>query len=355
MSLRRQLLKVIKWDDSSKDTIVYRYPMEDRDEIMNGCQLIVAESQVAILVSMGQIGDVYGPGEHKLTTGNMPILTKLASWKYGFDSPFKADVYYINTKQFINQKWGTASKINMRDADFGIVRVGGRGTFSFRVVDAAQFMREIFGTNRSYKTADLIEYFKSILVANFTKVLGEARIPVIDIPAKYIEIGDLTKAELKDDFDAIGLDICNFYVEAITLPEEIEKAIDKRGKIGIMGDVVDTYTKLQTADAILAAAQNEGGGGVGAGVGIGVGLAAGQIIAGQVGQTTQPTPAAAPVTPAAAPTAGTCTGCGQPLPAGAKFCPNCGTAVAVKKFCTNCGFELAAGAKFCPNCGTKVE
>ena len=352
--IRRQLLKIIKWDDPSHNTIVYRYPMEDRDEIMNGCQLIVAESQVALLVSMGQIADVYGPGEHKLITGNMPILTKLASWKYGFDSPFKADVYYVNTKQFTNMKWGTQTKVTMRDAEFGIVRLGGRGTYSFKVKDASQFMREIFGTNRTYETNSLVDYFRSLVVANFTKVIGEARIPAIDLPAKYIELGDNVQAELKDDFEKLGLEICAFYVESISLPEEVEAAIDKRAATGLMSDQVDTYTRLQAAEALRDAAKNPNGGGfAGAGVGLAAGMAMGNNLAQSMANNNN-NQQQAPQTNTFGHGA-VCPNCGKSVPAGSKFCPECGTAIPQKKFCTNCGKELAPGAKFCPECGTKAQ
>lgn len=345
--IKKQLLKVIKWDDPSKDTIVYRYPMTDRDEIMNGCQLIVAESQVALLVSTGQIADIYGPGEHKLTTGNMPILTKLASWKYGFDSPFKADVYYVNTKQFINMKWGTSSKITMRDEVFGLIRLGARGTYSFEVNDAAVFMREIFGTNKDYSTSSLVEYFKSIIVSNFTKVIGEINVSAVDIPAKYLEIGESVKDHVQDDFDKLGLTVCALYVESIVLPEQVEQAIDKRSSTGAMSGAIDDYTRLQAADALRDAAQNQGNGLAGAGVGLAAGVAMGQNFVNAMNQANQQNHqgnADQNLGPK-------CSNCQNPIPANAKFCPNCGTPVAVKKFCVNCGTELPANAKFCPNCG----
>lgn len=341
--IRRQLLKVIKWDDPTKDIIVYRYPMEDRDEIMNGCQLIVQESQVAMLVSNGKIADVYGPGEHRLTTNNMPILTKLASWKYDFDSPFKADVYYVNTKQFINMKWGTASKIAMRDDYFGLIRIGARGTYSFQVTDAAQFMREIFGTNRDYRTHSLVEYFKSIIVSNFTTVIGSAKISALDIPAKYIEIGDLVKEEIQDDFDNLGLKACAFYVESVVLPEVVEEAIDKRASTGAMQGAIDDYTRIQTADAIRDAASNEGGGIVGAGIGLGVGAAIGQTVVNNMPQNSGNDT-----------NSGVCGNCNTKLPQGAKFCPGCGSAVNQKAYCQHCGNQVPQGAKFCPSCGKQI-
>lgn len=348
--IKRQLLKVIKWDDSTLDTIVYRYPMTDRDEIMNGCQLIVSESQVAMLVSGGQIADVYAPGTHKLTTGNMPILTKLASWKYGFDSPFKADVYYVNTKQFTNMKWGTASKIAMRDKDFGTVRVGARGTYAFKVEDAALFMREIFGTNKDYSTSALVEYFKSMVVSNFAKVIGECGIPVLDLQAKYIELGEKLQNELTDDFGKIGLNIVAVYIESIVLPETVEEALDKRATVGVMGDKLDEFTRLQSAEAIRDAAKNPGGGIAGAGVGLAAGVTMGQMMANAMG--TNQNQNNATQSPSQPTSAGKhCTNCGALLPAGAKFCANCGQKVDTKPVCPSCHTEVPAGAKFCPNCG----
>ena len=349
--IRRQLLKVIKWDDSSTNLIVYRYPMTDRDEIMNGCQLIVAESQVAMLVSGGQIADVYGPGTHKLTTGNMPILTKLASWKYGFDSPFKADVYYVNTKQFINLKWGTASKVPMRDADFGVIRIGGRGSYSFKVEDAPTFMREIFGTNRDYSTNALTDYFRSLIVTSFTNALGLAKIPALDLAVKYYEIAEKMKEVTEEMFGNMGIQIVTLTVENISVPEEVEKAMDERASVGVMSGSLDDYTQYQTAQAIKDAANNPGGGAAAAGVGIGVGVGLGQAIAGSMagGKTASAT------TPEAAPTAGShCPECGNATPSGAKFCPTCGKPLPTVSYCPNCGNAVAAGSKFCSNCGQKL-
>ena len=352
-SIKRQLLKVIEWSDVSTNTIVYKYPMTDRDEIMNGCQLIVRESQVAMLVSGGQIADVYGPGTHKLTTANMPIITKLASWKYGFDSPFKADVYYVNTKQFIDLKWGTASPIMMRDADFGPLRIRGRGTYSFKVEDAPTFMREIFGTNKQYDTENLKEYFKSMIVNGFADALGEAKIPALDIAAKYRELSEVLKNTLKDDFARMGLKIVNMVIEAITLPEEVEKALDERTQVGIMSDKMGSYAQYQAAQAMRDAAKNPSGGIAGMGVGMGAGMAMGSMFAQSVSQAQDAKVQQPTDTPAAS--TKKCTKCGGVLANNAKFCPECGTPVPQEKFCPECGTKVAANAKFCANCGNKLN
>lgn len=359
----RQLLKVIKWDDPSTDLVVYKYPMEGRDEIMNGCQLIVSESQVAMLVNSGQIADVYGPGMHELTTKNMPIITKLASWKYGFDSPFKAEVYYVNTKQFIDQRWGTASRVPLRDADFGLLRVGARGKYSFKIKDAPTFMREIFGTNREYSTSALSEYFKSIIVTGFTDTLGEIKIPALDLAAKYYEIAEAVKEKLTPIFDRIGVSLPNINVENISLPEEVEKAMDQRAAVGAIGNQMGNFTQYQTAQAIRDAANNPNGGNIaGMGVGLGAGVAMGQAMGQAYSQSVQQqgagnqqaAPAAAAAAVGASSVGGTvCSKCGKPVAADANFCMSCGAPVTTnpKKFCSNCGFELDANAKFCPNCG----
>ena len=351
--IKRQLLKVIKWDDPSTDVIVYRYPMQDRDEIMNGCQLIVSESQTAMLVSGGQIADVYGPGTHKLTTSNMPIITKLSSWKYGFDSPFKAVVYYVNTKQFINLKWGTASRVPMRDADFGMLRVGGRGTYSFKVKDAPIFMREIFGTIQKYTTNELKEYFKSIIVTGFSNSLGLANIPALDLPGKYRELAETMKESLIPDFEKIGIEVISLYVENISLPEEVENAMDQRTSVGVMGDKMAAFTQYQTAQAIRDAANNEGGGMASAGVGMGAGVIMGQAMVQGLNnniQSSQPQTVPSENTVVA----GACGNCGKSLIAGAKFCSHCGTAVPQQQFCSHCGAKALTGAKFCSNCGKQL-
>ena len=345
-AIKRQLLKVIEWNDNTQSTIVYKYPMTDRDEIMNGCQLVVKESQVAILVLHGQIGDVYGPGLHRLETNNMPIITKLASWKYGFDSPFKCDVFYVNTKQFFDLKWGTSSPIMLRDAEFGPVRIRARGTYSFKINDACTFMREIFGTNKEYSTESLREYFKSMVVSSFADGIGELGIPVLDLASQYREIGDKLKASLNDDFDNLGVEICNMVVEAITLPEEVEKVLDQRSSVGIMSDKMASFTQYQSAQAIRDAAQNEGGGLAGMGVGLGAGVGLGQAFTNSI-NTVKDEPRQVP--------GKQCPECKTTIPAGAKFCPGCGKAVPAEKFCTECGTKVSSTAKFCSNCGNKME
>ncbi len=345
-AIRRQLLKVIKWDDPSTDTIVYKYPMTDRDEIMNGCKLIVGESQTAMLVTGGVIADVFGPGTHNLTTKNIPILTKLLSLPYDFDSPYKADVYYVNTKQFIDLKWGTPTRVMMRDQDFGVVRIGARGKYSFRVNDAKVFMKEIFGTNREYSTDSIKEYLKSILVSNFADALATAKIPALDLAASYLELGQEVKNCSVDEFNKIGINIESVIVESISLPEEVEKAMDQRASVGVLKDEMNSFTAYQTAQAIRDAANNSSGGTAGAGVGFGAGIAMANAMASSMNnQSTN--------SEAKKESGVKCTNCGSLQSEDAKFCSNCGTKLTSKKFCTNCGKEVDPNAKFCGECGQK--
>lgn len=351
-AIKKELLKVIEWNDDSQNIIVYRYPMTDRNEIMNGCQLVVRESQTAILVHEGIVADVYGPGTHKLTTNNMPIITKLSSWKYGFDSPFKAEVYYVNTKQFINMKWGTATRVTMRDHDFGVIRVGARGSYTFKVEDALLFMREIFGTNRAYTTSSLMDYFKSVIVTGFTTCLGEAKIPALDLPASLDELAKSIKEATDDVFNNMGIRIVNLNVENVSLPEEVEKAVDQRSSVGVMSGVMNEFTQYQTAQAIRDAAQNPGNGAAGAGVGFGAGMAMGQAMMQSMTNNSQPLQqnniSNQPVQ-----NEKKCPNCNESLPANAKFCLNCGTKINQEIFCNECGCKNPATAKFCSNCGYK--
>lgn len=349
-AIRRQLLKIIKWDDDSQNTIVYRYPMEDRDEIMNGCQLVVTESQVAMLVLEGQIADVFGPGTHRLETKNIPILTKLKGWKYDFESPFKADVYYVNTKQMIDLKWGTATRVPMRDADFGVIRIGGRGKYSFKVVDAKLFMKEIFGTNRSYSTDAIKDYLKSIIISCFTDVVGTAKIPALDLAARYNELSEETAKKVEEHFSKIGIQAVAIYVENISLPEEVETAMDQRASVGVLKDEMSSFTQYQAAQAMREAAKNNTGGGAGLGVGLGAGVVMGQTMMNAMNQqSSKPEPTNQSQTSSLK-----CTNCGEAVAPGAKFCSNCGSKVQQVRFCSKCGSKVSPDAKFCSSCGEKL-
>jgi membrane protease subunit (stomatin/prohibitin family) len=267
-----QFIEVIEWLDNTQDTLVYRFPVMGQ-EIKNGAQLIVRESQAAVFVFEGQVADVFTPGRYTIDGGNTPILSKLGAWKYGFNSPMKSEVYFVNTKQFTNMKWGTSNPIMLRDNDFGIVRLRAFGAYSLRVADPAGFIKEIAGTNAQFQTEDIDAQLKRSIVTEFSDALGELKIPALDLAAQYKEIGETIRAKINEDFSSWGLEVTKFYVENISLPPEVEEAMDKRASMGALGNV-QTYAQFQAADAMRDAAQNEGGG-AGLGAGLGAGFAVG--------------------------------------------------------------------------------
>jgi len=370
-----QFIEVIEWLDSSQDTLLYRFPVYQQ-EIKNGAQLIVRESQAAVFVFEGQVADVFTPGRYTVDGGNTPILSKLGAWKHGFNSPIKSEVYFVNTKQFTDMKWGTSNPVMLRDADFGIVRLRAFGAYSLRVADPSEFIKQIAGTNAQFQTEDIDGQLKRAIVTEFSDALGELKIPALDLAAQYKEIGEAIRAKINEDFKGYGLEVTKFYVENVSLPPEVEAAMDKRASMGALGDA-QKYMQFQAADALRDAAQNEGGG-AGLGAGLGAGFAVGGQMANAFGsgqQQGQPA-GGAPAATATCPACGKvnafgakfcadcggkmevakvpCVKCGAQLREGAKFCSECGSSQEKQK-CSNCQAELAAGAKFCPDCGTKTE
>jgi membrane protease subunit (stomatin/prohibitin family) len=343
-----QFIEVIEWLDSSQDTILYRFPVAGQ-EIKNGAQLIVRESQAAVFVFEGQVADVFEPGKYTIDGGNTPILSKLGAWKYGFNSPFKSEVYFVNTKQFTDMKWGTSNPIMLRDADFGIVRLRAFGAYSLRVSDPSEFIKQVAGTNAHFQTEDIDGQLKRAIVSEFSDVLGELKIPALDLAAQYKELGESIRGKINEEFKAWGIEVMKFFVENISLPPEVEAAMDKRASMGALGNV-DQYMKFQAADALRDAAQNEGGG-AGLGAGLGAGFAVGGQMANAFGQQAG-TAGAAGTPPATVP----CPGCGKQNAVGAKFCADCGGKMEIAKVpCVKCGAELREGAKFCSECGSSQE
>ena len=348
-----QFIEVIEWLDNTQDTILYRFPVAGQ-EIKNEAQLIVRESQAAVFVFEGQVADVFAPGRYTIDGGNTPILSKLGAWKYGFNSPFKSEVYFVNTKQFTDMKWGTANPIMLRDNDFGVVRLRAFGAYSMRVIEPREFIKEIAGTNAHFQTEDIDGQLKRAIVSEFSDAIGEMKIPALDLAAQYKELGEAIRAKINEDFKTYGLEVTKFYVENISLPEEVEKALDKRSSMGALGNV-DQYMKFQAADALRDAAQNEGGG-AGLGAGLGAGFAVGNQMAnafggGNQGQQQNQSGAQSSQTQTVA-----CPNCGKPNAAGIKFCGDCGGKMEVSQVpCVKCGAQLREGAKFCSECGATQE
>lgn len=366
--LKKQLLSVLEWKDDSKDIVVYRHPVDGREEIMNSSTLVVRESQVAVFVHKGEIADVFGPGTYKLTTENIPFLTKLLSLPTGFNSRIKAEVYFVNTKQFIGQKWGTQNPVMMRDKDFGSIRLRGYGTFAYQVDDAKTMMRAISGTNDVLRVSDLSTQVKSILIQNISDAIGESKVSALDLAANYKEIADKILSISDPAFKEMGLQLTQVVVENLSLPEEVERALDERSKLGILGDKMGTYTQYQAAQAMRDAAQNPSGGNLaGLGVGLGAGYQMSGLFANSIANAKDETPTAKcvkcgakiPVATKFCPECGAsqgikCPKCGESVASGAKFCPNCGEKLLEEKTCPKCGKKLNSNAKFCPDCGEKV-
>jgi membrane protease subunit (stomatin/prohibitin family) len=350
---KSQFIEVIEWLDDSQNTLVYRFPVQGQ-EIKNGAQLIVRESQAAVFVYQGQAADTFGPGRYTIDGGNTPILTKLGAWSHGFNSPFKSEVYFVNVKQFTDKKWGTANPIMMRDADFGMVRLRAFGTYSLRVADPQTFIKEIAGTNAHFQTEDIEGQLKRATVSAFSDALGEMKIPALDLAAQYEELGGALRTKINEDFKTFGLEVTKFYVENISLPEEVEKALDKRSSMGALGDA-NRYMQFQAADAMRDAAQNEGGG-AGLGAGLGAGFAIGGQMANAFGQGQPGGQGPGQQQQQQQSQTIPCPSCGKPNVAGTKFCAECGSKMEVAKVpCMACGAELREGAKFCSECGAKQE
>ena len=290
--LKSQFLEIIEWEDDSRDTLSYRYPVDK--EIKRGAQLIVRESQVAQFLYLGQFGDTFGPGKWTLTTDNTPVLNTLKGWKYGFESPFKADVYYVTTRLFTGNKWGTANPILLRDPDFGIVRVRAYGSYDFHVVEPKLFLQEVAGTDHHFRLEEFADTMRSRVVSVFTEALAAARLPVLDLAARYQELGEALLPHINPAVTAkYGLELPSFIVENVSVPPEVEQAIDKRSSMAAVGSLND-YVKFQ-----LAGGMAQGGGVAGSAAELGAGLALGQQVA-QAFAAGQSTPPVAPASPPAA-------------------------------------------------------
>lgn len=282
--VRGELIDIVEWLEDSTDTMVWRFARPD-NEIKNGAQLIVRPAQVAVFVDQGEVADVFSPGKYQLTTRNLPLLSRLRGWKYGFQSPFRAEVVFVSTRQFPNRKWGTKSPVITRDAELGPVRLRAFGTYSVRVHDPIELVRQLVGANATFTIDQIADQLRNLVVARFSDLLGEEQIPVLKLAAAYTELADCVAERVRADFAQYGLEITKVVVESITVPSEVEGALDQRTRMGIIGDIA-SYAQLQAADALREAARNPNGAAASA-VGFGLGFATSQ----QAGAAA-PTPAA---------------------------------------------------------------
>ena len=286
--IRSQFIDIIEWTDDSRDTLSFRFPDEDK-EIKNGAQLVVRESQVVQFVYLGQYGDTFGPGKHALTTDNIPVLTRLKGWKYGFESPFKADVYYVVTRLFTGNKWGTSNPVMARDQDFGIVRLRAFGTYDFRIVDPQRFLREVAGTDNHFRLDEFADVMRSRLVSVFSEALATSRVPVLDVATRYSELGEALLPLINPILiGKYGIEMTSFVLENVSVPPEVEQAIDKRSSMAAVGNLND-YVKFQMAQGLEKG--GSGAGGIGAEMAVGFAIAQ-QMVNQSGGVLAQATPAA---------------------------------------------------------------
>jgi membrane protease subunit (stomatin/prohibitin family) len=317
--LGKQFIRVIQWNETEDGVLVFRYPMQDM-EIENGGQLTVRETQMAAFINEGKIADVFGPGLHTLNTRNLPILTDLMNWSKDFESPFKSDVYFFSTRLQIDQKWGTATPVTIRDKEYGAVRLRTFGNYAYRVADPRVFFTQVSGTRQVYLAADLDNQLRTMIVERMAGVFATSDVSFLDMAANQAVLADKIAAAVKPSFTSLGLELNQFVVESISLPDDLQKVLDQRIGMGMAGDV-GRLTQFEAAESLEEAAQNTGGT-AGMGVGLGAGVAMAQAF---MGQATAVVPGPSSATPASAASAAKfCIECGKPVPAGAKFCPECG-------------------------------
>jgi membrane protease subunit (stomatin/prohibitin family) len=342
MSLRdfiaKQWIDVIQWTEPEDGILAYRYPMQDM-EIQNGGSLTVRESQMAAFVNEGKVADIFGPGLYKLTTQTLPILTYLQNWDKKFQSPFKSDVYFFSTRIQTDQRWGTATPITIRDKDFGMVRLRGYGIYSWHISDAKAFHSKISGTRDIYHVADIEGQLRNTIIGRMTDAFAQSNVPFLDMAANQVALGQKIADGLTPMFTDLGLTLDSFVVENLSLPDELQKMLDTRVGMNMLGDM-NKFTQYQVANSLPIAAANESGGIAGLGVGLGAGLTMANVMTNALRPGENPGAPPAPAAPPPAPPA-------APAPTGAV--PVAG---AETKFCFNCGKSIARVAKFCPECGT---
>jgi membrane protease subunit (stomatin/prohibitin family) len=322
--LQKQFIDVLQWNEDEEGILACRYPMADM-EIQNGAQLTVRESQMAAFVNEGKIADVFGPGLYTLNTRNLPLLTDLNNWDKEFESPFKSDVYFFSTRVQTDQRWGTATPITIREKEFGAVRLRAYGIYSYRIANPRAFFTEISGTRESYRVEDLEGQLRNTIVARLTEVLAPSEVAFLDMAAHQTDLAQKVAALLEPSFSALGLAVHSFVIESLSLPEELQKVLDRRIGMSLAGDL-GRYTQFEAAQSLETAAANPGGA-----AGVGVGLGAGVSMAQTMMNAMQPQAQSTPPQAASGTGAKFCQDCGRGIPGTAKFCPECGKPQAVRE------------------------
>jgi membrane protease subunit (stomatin/prohibitin family) len=337
-------LEVLEWFDPTGREMVHRIPEEGSGEIKYGAQLFVRDSQAAVFFYQGRAHDAMGPGRHTLKTANIPVLNKILAIPWGLTSPLRAEVYFVNMKTFADLKWGTRDPVAFKDSELGLIRLRAFGVFNIRVVQPVLFVNRLVGTQGMYSTNDIEEYLNRVIVSRFNDLLGEKLDTIFNLPGRYNELADGLQKRLAEDFSHFGMALTHLYINAITPPPEVQKAIDDKSRINVFDDL-DKLIKMKAAMAVENAATADGTAASGLGMGMGMGfmmpaMFAEYVKSGAAGKAGVDSP--------------TCPDCNQPVGIDAKFCPHCGHQILVFHQCGQCGKNLPPGAQFCSRCGTAV-
>jgi len=335
-------LEVIEWFDDSGKELVHRIPETGSGEIKWGAQLVVRESQAAVFFYNGKACDALGPGRHTLKTGNVPILTKLLSTPWGMTSPLRAEVYLVNMKVFPNLTWGTRDPVAFRDSELGLIRLRSFGMFNIRVLQPVLLINNLIGTQGVFTQGEIEDYLSRVIVSRFNDLMGEHIDTIFSLPSRYNDLSDELKKILQADFTRFGLELSDLFIQSITPPPDVQKAIDDKSRLNVFEDL-NKLLKLKAAMAIEEAAQNQGE--AGAGMGMGMGFMMPAMFAGAFREKTDGIPVESSMV---------CPDCRQAIQADAKFCPFCGHQILVFQRCPDCGKNLPANAKFCLQCGKPV-